>query len=118
MPLPLEVGINADDVDHSHALVESVEGDGDEPDRPTVHDCNEGISLIAHATGCHLVSLSRLPVGLQAKEEGVAENLAQRREDRIPCAKRELHDRVEVALLELSDLDYVSHRPDETLPGP
>src|SRR6478752_4182650 len=53
---------------------------------------------------------SCLPVGLQAKEDGIAENLAQRRENRFPCPQRELHDCVKVALLKLSDLDYVSHR--------
>ena len=114
---PLEVGIHPDDVDHPHALVEGVEGDGGEPDRPTVHDRDEGISFVARATRSHLLGLSCLPVGLKAKEDGVAKDIAQRSEDRIPCAKRELHDRVEVALLELSDLD-VSHRRHKTLPRP
>ena len=85
--LSLEVGIDPDDVDHPHALVEGVEGDSDEADRPSVHDCDEGVPLVAGATLSHLLGLSRLPVGLQAKEDGVAENLAQRGEDRIPCAK-------------------------------
>ena len=68
------------------------------------------------ATRSHLLGLRFLPVGLQAREDGVAENVSQRGVDRIPCAKRELHDCVEVALLELSYLDCVSHRRDKTLP--
>ena len=63
------------------------EGESDEADRPSVHDWDEGFPLVAGATLSHLLGLSRLPVGLQAKEDGVAENLAQRGEDRIPCAK-------------------------------
>lgn len=114
---PLEVGIHSDDLDHAHALVEGVEGDGDEPDWSTLRDRDEGVPLVARATHSHLLGLRCLPVGLQAKEDRVAQDVPQRGEDRIPCAKRELHDCVEVALMELSYLDHASHRCDKTLPS-
>src|SRR5262249_48900903 len=79
--------------------------------------CDERGAFVARATGLHLVGLSSPPVGLEAEEDGVAENLAQRGEHRLPCAKRELHDRVEVVLLEVPDLDAFPHGCRWTLPS-
>jgi hypothetical protein len=107
---PLVVGINTNDLDDSHSLVEGVEGDGHEADRTTVRDSDEGIAVVARTTRPDLFGLSFLPVRFQPKEDRVAKNLAQRGKDGIPCTNRELHDRVEIALLERPDLDRITHR--------
>lgn len=114
-PAPLKVGIYTDDLDHSHSLVEGVESDCHEPDGPFLHDRDEGVSLTTPTTVPHLLSLRDPPIRLQAKEDRVPENLAQGSENRFLCAKREFHDRVEVALLKLADLDSSLVGHDETL---
>jgi hypothetical protein len=46
----LVVGIDSDDFDDAHALVERIESNGDESDRPSIEEGNEGVSILAPTT--------------------------------------------------------------------
>ena len=87
--------------------MERVQLDSDEADWASVLNCDEDVTLIIGATRSDRVSLTLPPVGMKAKKDLIAENIAHRREDRSPRTEGELNDRLKIFLAELADLDRV-----------
>ena len=61
---PLVVGIDADDLDDAHALVERIQSDGDEADRSCAVDCDVDVALVVQADRADGRFLARPPVGM------------------------------------------------------
>jgi len=106
-PGALVIGVDPDDLDRTHPLVEGVQSDRHEPDRATIVDRDEHIAVVVRAGGPNRLGLTRTPVGMQAKEDLVTEHHPDRREDRFPRAQRKGDDGVEVVVDEPSYVDRV-----------
>src|SRR3954451_23086184 len=81
-PAALVTRIDGDDVDDAHALVEGVEDDGGETDRPLIGNRDEDVPVDTRcAARPHGFSLSRSPVRLmKAREDRVTQYLPDRLE--------------------------------------
>ena len=102
--------IDGDDVDDAHALVERVERDCRESDGLIVDNGDEDITLVARATRPHRFGLNTSPVRVvETVEDRIAQHRTQRGVDRLPRAKRELLDCIEVGLVERTDFDLNTH---------
>jgi hypothetical protein len=109
---PLIVRVDAHDVDDAHTFVECIQCDGNESDGALAGEGHEDVPLLVHAARSDGLGLARLPVGMQATEDPVAEDFPNGAEDGCPCAKREPDDGVEVPLAELADLNrFFGHGP-------
>ena len=103
-------GIDGDHVHDAHAVVERVQLDGGESDGPLVVDRDEDIVVETRATGSNRLGLNRSPVGLvETRKDRVAEDAAQRLENRLPGSQREFDDGVEIGFLERTDINRGSH---------
>ena len=104
-PSSLVGRVHTDDLDPAHALVERVQGYGDEANGAVVSHGDENVAFIIGATGSDRLGLVLAPVGMQTQEEVVTKNLTHGSEDWFPGAEGELDDCFEVMVLELPDLD-------------
>ena len=96
---PLEVGIHSDDLDHPDALVESVEGDGDEPDRTTPPDRDEGVrSSLVRPTRTSS-ACAAFESGFRRKKIG-SPRTSRNEANRIPCASENSTTTSRSALME------------------
>ena len=86
-PATLKVGIDADDVDDTHPLVEHVQRDGDEADRACVRDGDEDVTVGIGTARSDRVGLIRPPVGMKAKKDVVAQDVADHW-DALPPSER------------------------------
>jgi hypothetical protein len=91
-PASLVGRIHTDDLDPAHALVECVQGYGDEANGAVVRHGDENVAFIIGATGSDRLGLVLAPVGMQAQEEVVTKNFTHGREDWIPGEEAQLDD--------------------------
>ena len=86
-------GIDGDDLDDAHSLVERVECDSGEAHGLAIRNRNEDVPLIGGASGTDGLRLNRCPVRLvKTLEDRVAQNPPKRLEHRLPRPQRKLND--------------------------
>src|SRR6188472_3176476 len=64
-PPPLIVGVDADDLDDAHPLMERIQGNADETNRASKGDGNEDIKLGIRTTRTDSLCLTRSPVRME-----------------------------------------------------
>src|SRR5215204_405211 len=103
----LVVGVDTDDVDPAHAFVKGIQRDRGEPDRPSVGERHEDVSLLAQTARPDRLGLAGAPIGMQTEEDRVPKNFPNRVEYRCPRPQGERNHGVEVSFAELADLNRV-----------